>query len=68
VRRRGAPAATPRRNPPVVKIAALGLVGAFLIFYIMTSPNQAADIATGLGHLTDHVAHGIGKFIDNLAS
>ena len=52
----------------MVKIASLGLVGAFLIFYIMSSPNQAADIATGIGHLASSVAHGVGQFIDKLAS
>jgi hypothetical protein len=52
----------------MVKIAITGLVGAFLIFYIMTSPDQAADIARGAGHLTARVAHGIGHFIDKLTS
>jgi hypothetical protein len=52
----------------VVKIAIIGLIGAFLIFYIMTSPNQAADIAKGVGHLTTNVAHGVGNFLDKLAS
>jgi hypothetical protein len=52
----------------MVKIAIAGLVGAFLIFYVMTSPDQAADIAKGVGHLTTHVARGIGDFLDKLAS
>lgn len=51
----------------MVKITIAGLVGAFLIFYIMTSPDQAATIAKGVGHLTSHVAHGVGHFIDNVA-
>jgi hypothetical protein len=57
----------PRRHEQMVKITIVGLVGAFLIFYIMTSPDQAASIAKGAGHLTSHVAHGVGSFIDNLA-
>lgn len=52
----------------MVKIAIAGLVGAFLIFYIMTSPDQAASIAKGIGHLTTNVAHGVGHFLDKLAS
>jgi hypothetical protein len=51
----------------MVKITIAGLVGAFLIFYIMTSPDQAATITKGVGHLTSHVAHGVGHFIDNVA-
>ena len=50
----------------MVKVTIAGLVGAFLIFYIMTSPDQAASIARGVGHLATHVAHGVGNFIDNL--
>jgi hypothetical protein len=45
-----------------------GVVVLFVIFYIMTSPDQAASIAHGTGHLVSHVAHGIGKFLDKLAS
>jgi hypothetical protein len=52
----------------MVKVAIVGLVAAFLIFYIITSPDQAADIARGAGHLTSKVAHGIGNFVDKLAS
>jgi hypothetical protein len=52
----------------MVKTTIVGLVGAFLIFYIMTSPDQAADIARGTGHLASSVAHGIANFVDKLAS
>jgi hypothetical protein len=55
-------------DQPVVKIAAAGLVAAFVIFYIMSSPDQAAHIAKGTGHLVAHVAHGIGQFLDKLSS
>jgi hypothetical protein len=52
----------------MVKIAVAGLVGAFVIFYIMTSPDNAAEMVKGMGHLTTHVAHGVGQFLDKLAS
>jgi UDP-N-acetyl-D-mannosaminuronic acid transferase (WecB/TagA/CpsF family) len=55
-------------DQPVVKIVIAALVGAFLIFYIMNSPDQAAHIAKGTWHLTTHVAHGVGGFLDKLAS
>ncbi|HKC28611.1 MAG TPA: hypothetical protein VKB75_11430 [Jatrophihabitans sp.] len=52
----------------MVKIVILGLVGAFLIFYIMSSPDQAATIVKGAGHLATSVAHGVGNFLDKLSS
>jgi hypothetical protein len=52
----------------MVKIAIAGLVGAFLIFYIMTSPDQAANITKGSWHLAASVANGVGNFVDKLAS
>ena len=52
----------------MVKVTVLGLVGAFLIFFIMTSPDEAVKISKGVGHVATHVAHGIGNFIDKLAS
>jgi hypothetical protein len=52
----------------MVKTAIAGLVGAFLVFYIMTSPDQAANIVKGVGHLGTSVAHGVGDFLDKLAS
>lgn len=52
----------------MVKTTIAALVGAFVIFYIMTSPDQAAHIATGVGHLASNVAHGIGTFVDKLSS
>jgi preprotein translocase subunit SecG len=52
----------------MVKVTIAVLVAAFLIFYIMTSPDQAADMAKGIGHLATHVAHGVGHFLDKLAS
>lgn len=45
-----------------------GLVVVFLIFFIMTSPTQAADIFHSTWHLAVNVAHGLGSFVDKLAS
>ena len=56
------------KEPQMVKVAIAGLVGAFVIFYIMTSPDQAATIVKGTGHLATSVAHGVGNFLDKLAS
>lgn len=52
----------------MAKIAIIGLVVAFLLFYIITSPDQAANIAQGSWHAAVNVAHGIGTFFDKLAS
>ncbi|HEY2165798.1 MAG TPA: hypothetical protein VGH01_01425 [Jatrophihabitantaceae bacterium] len=51
-----------------MKLLLGGAVVLFIIFYIMTSPNQAADIVHSSWHTTVHVAHGIGGFVDKLAS
>lgn len=52
----------------MVKTAIVGLVGAFVIFYIMNSPDQAATMVKGAGHVATNVAHGVGNFLDKLAS
>lgn len=52
----------------MVKTTIAVLIGVFLIFYIMTSPGHAATIVKGTGHLATSVAHGVGDFIDKLAS
>jgi hypothetical protein len=52
----------------VAKIAILGVVGAFLIFYIINSPDQAATMVKGAGHLATSVAHGVGDFLNKLSS
>lgn len=59
---------TAEKEPQMVKVAIAGLVGAFVIFYIMTSPDQAATIVKGAGHLATSVAQGVGDFLDKLAS
>lgn len=52
----------------MVKVAIAGLIGAFVIFYIMTSPDQAATMVKGAGHLATNVAHGVGDFLNKLSS
>lgn len=52
----------------MAKLAIVGLIGAFILFYIVTSPDQAANIANGGWNVLVNVAHGIGKFFDKLAS
>jgi hypothetical protein len=47
---------------------ATALVVAFLIFYIMTSPSQAANIVHATWHVAVNVAHGVGSFVDKLSS
>ena len=52
----------------MVKVGIAGLVGVFVIFYIMTSPDQAATMAHGAWHGAVNIAHGIGNFLDKLSS
>jgi predicted membrane channel-forming protein YqfA (hemolysin III family) len=40
----------------------------FVVFYIMTSPDQAANIFHTTWHAIVNVAHGVAKFFDKLAS
>jgi hypothetical protein len=58
----------PEEDEQMVKVAIAGLIGAFIVFYIMTSPDQAADFVKGAGHVATNVAHGVGDFLDKLAS
>lgn len=50
-----------------MKLVIVGLVVVFLVFYIMTSPDQAANIFHGTWHTSVRVAHGLGSFVDKLA-
>lgn len=52
----------------MVKVAAVGVVVAFLVFFISTSPDQAATIFHSTWRVAVNVAHGIGDFIDKLTS
>ena len=51
-----------------MKTVIIGAVVAFLVFYIMTSPDQAANIAQGGWDTAVNVAHGLGDFVNKLAS
>jgi len=51
-----------------VKLVVAGIVAAFLLFYIITSPDQAATIVHGTWHVAVNVAHGVGGFLNKLAS
>jgi hypothetical protein len=51
-----------------MKVVLIGIVCAFLIFYVMTSPDQAANIVHSSWHVAVNVAHGVGSFVDKLAS
>lgn len=52
----------------MVKFVVVGLVVAFVLFYVVSSPDQAATIVKGTGHLATSVAHGVGNFFDRLTS
>lgn len=51
-----------------MKLVVTGAVVIFLIFYIMTSPDQAANIVHSSWHTAVNVAHGIGSFVNKLSS
>lgn len=52
----------------MAKLVIVGLIGAFLLFYIISSPDQAANIAQSGWHAAVNIAHGIGNFFNKLAS
>ena len=52
----------------MLKVAVVGALGAFLVFYILTSPDNAANIVHHSWHGIVHMAHGVGNFVDKLAS
>ncbi|MGN6607747.1 MAG: hypothetical protein ACTHMS_12165 [Jatrophihabitans sp.] len=51
----------------VVKVAG-GLIVAFVLFYVVVSPDHSAHMAEGAWHLVQHVAKSIRKVVDDLAS
>jgi cell division protein FtsN len=51
-----------------MKLVITGAIVLFLVFYIMTSPAQAADIVHTSWQATVNVAHGLGDFVDKVAS
>lgn len=52
----------------MVKTVVAGAVVAFLLFYVMTSPDQAATITQGTWDFVVNLAHGLGDFVNKLAS
>ena len=52
----------------MTKLAIPGVIIAFLIFYVMTSPDQAANIFHSGWHSVVNVAHGLGRFVNKLSS
>ena len=60
----------------MVKVGAVGILGAFVLFYVVTSPDNAAAIVHNVWNLAIHpgwnaivnVAHGIGRFINSLTA
>ena len=51
-----------------MKIIIAAAAALFVVFYIMTSPDQAANIVHGSWHTAVNVAHGLGDFVNKLAS
>lgn len=51
-----------------VKAVVGGLLVAFVLFYVVTSPDHAANIFHGTWNATVHMAHGIGRFVDKLSN
>jgi hypothetical protein len=51
-----------------LKTGVTALVVAFVIFFILTSPDNAAHIARGTWNTVVHVAHGLNTFVDKLSS
>jgi hypothetical protein len=52
----------------MTKTALAGIVVAFLVFYVMTSPDQAASIFHNSWQFVVNLAHGVGQFVNKLAS
>ncbi|MCW2594318.1 MAG: hypothetical protein JWR06_287 [Jatrophihabitans sp.] len=52
----------------MAKLVISGLIVAFVLFYVITSPNNAANIVTAAWHVAVTVAHGIGNFFNKLSS
>lgn len=50
----------------MAKLVIAGLLIAFVLFYVMTSPDQAAQIATGGWDGLVDIAHGVGRFLNKL--
>jgi hypothetical protein len=51
----------------MTRFVVVGAVVAFLIFYVMTQPDHAADIVHAGWHVAVNVAHGVGNFVTKLS-
>jgi hypothetical protein len=60
--------ACPAVEGGAVKLVVTAIVVAFVLFYVMTSPDQAANIVQGTWAIAVNVAHGVGSFINKLVS
>ncbi len=52
----------------MVKTVVGGAVVAFVVFYVMTSPDQAATIVHSAWDFVVKLAHGLGDFVTKLSS
>lgn len=52
----------------MTKVAVSGIIVAFLIFYVVTSPDQAAHVFHASWHTVVNIAHGLGRFFDRVTS
>lgn len=52
----------------LVRVGFSGLVVAFVVFFIMTSPDAAANIFHASWKLLVNIAHGIRTFVNKLAA
>ncbi len=51
-----------------LKTGMTAVVVAFVIFFILSSPDNAATIAHGAWGVVENVAHGLNDFIDKLTA
>lgn len=51
-----------------LKTGVTAVVVAFLIFFVLSSPDNAATIAHGAWNTVVHIAHGLNTFLDKLSS
>lgn len=63
------PAKAQRRRAELLKkLVVTGVIVGFLLFYVMTSPDQAANIFHTGWRSVVNVAHGVGQFLNKLAT
>jgi hypothetical protein len=51
-----------------LKTGVTAVVVAFVIFFVLSSPDNAATIAHGAWNTVVHIAHGLNTFLDKLSS